>query len=96
MKHIELFENGFDETIIEKIKPENCPYIGYSPIEGFVFTVVPKLQPNNEIWYTSTDGNIVTLYPYYCVNDAYSNYDIISNAYSDKGVMKLSVDITTL
>jgi hypothetical protein len=31
MKHIELFENGFDETIIEKIKPENWPYIAYSP-----------------------------------------------------------------
>jgi hypothetical protein len=37
MKYIELFKNGFDSTITEKIKPENWPYIGYSPIKGFAF-----------------------------------------------------------
>ena len=34
MKYLELFKNGFDKTIEEKIKPENRPYIGYSPNEG--------------------------------------------------------------
>lgn len=40
MKYIELFKNGFDSTIIEKIKPENWPYVGYSPSEGFMFTEI--------------------------------------------------------
>ena len=41
-KYLELFTNGFDDTLAEKIKPENRPYIGYSPSEGLVFTVIPK------------------------------------------------------
>jgi hypothetical protein len=40
-KYLELFKDGFDATIAEKIKPENRPYVGYSPSEGVVFTVVP-------------------------------------------------------
>jgi hypothetical protein len=42
MKYIELFKNGFDSTIEEKIKPENGPYVGYSPSGGFAFTVIPE------------------------------------------------------
>ena len=38
MKYLELFKNGFDSTINDKIKPENQPYIGYSPTEGLRFT----------------------------------------------------------
>lgn len=41
-KYLELFKNGFDATIAEKIKPENWPYIGYSPSEGVMFTVIPE------------------------------------------------------
>ena len=51
MKHIELFKNGFDSTIDEKIKPENWPYVGYSPIDGFAFSITP-----NE------DGTMYTIY----------------------------------
>lgn len=70
MKYIELFKNGFDETIVEKIKPENYPYVGYSPNEGFAFAVIPdggidcgeatlagRTFPNNVIAYISADGN---------------------------------------
>ena len=42
MKHIEFFNNGFDKTVQEKIQPENWPYIGYSPNNGFMFTMVPE------------------------------------------------------
>lgn len=38
-KYLELFKDGFDETVTEKIKPKNWPYVGYSPSEGFAFTV---------------------------------------------------------
>jgi hypothetical protein len=42
-KYLELFINGFDETITDKIKVENKPYIGYSLTEGkLAYTVVPK------------------------------------------------------
>lgn len=39
MKYLELFKNGFDSTIDEKIKPENWPYVGYSPSEGLRFSM---------------------------------------------------------
>ena len=42
MKYIELFKNGFDSTITEKIKPENGPYVGYSPTEGLMLTEILK------------------------------------------------------
>ena len=32
-KYLELFPNGFDSTVAEKSKPENWPWVGYSPIE---------------------------------------------------------------
>ena len=42
MKYIELFKNGFDSPVIEKIKPENGPYVGYSPSEGLMLTEILK------------------------------------------------------
>jgi hypothetical protein len=43
MKHIELFKEGFDSTIDEKIQPENWPYIGYDEVNGeMVYTLVPE------------------------------------------------------
>ena len=42
MKYLELFKNGFDSTLEEKVKYENWPYVGYSPNEGLRFTIVPK------------------------------------------------------
>lgn len=42
MKYIELFKNGFDSTISEKIKPENWPYVGYSPSEGLRLSMIPE------------------------------------------------------
>lgn len=48
-------------------------------------------QPNNEIWYTSTDGNVVELYR---VND-FGGAQMVSNTYSDgKGVIKFDADLT--
>lgn len=44
MKHLELFNNGFDDTITEKLKPENWPYIGYDALNDAVAwsTIVEK------------------------------------------------------
>lgn len=49
-------------------------------------------QPNNEIWYTTTDGNVVTPY-----STATFGANIVSNTYSNgKGVIKFDADVTQL
>ena len=48
-------------------------------------------QANNEIWYTSSDGNVVT------PNDATALPTIVSNTYvGDKGIIKCASDITSI
>lgn len=46
-KYLELFNNGFDNTITEKLKPENWPYIGYDALNDTVAwsTIVEKEEP---------------------------------------------------
>lgn len=46
-KYLELFNNGFDDTITEKLKPENWPYIGYDALNDTVAwsTIVEKEEP---------------------------------------------------
>jgi hypothetical protein len=46
-KHLELFSNGFDATLEEKLKPANWPYIGYDLINDTVAwsTIVEKEEP---------------------------------------------------
>jgi hypothetical protein len=41
-KYLEYFEGPFDETVSEKIKPENKPYVAYSKTEGVVYTIIPE------------------------------------------------------
>ena len=90
MKYIELFKDGFDSTIDEKIKPENRPYIGYSPTEGLAFTIVPEPvtgPADNEIWYISNDGNVVTPY-----STSVFGANIVSNTYeNDRGGLLLLI-----
>lgn len=46
MKHIELFKDGFDSTVQEKIQPENWPYVGHDMVTGeIVYTVIPEEKP---------------------------------------------------
>ena len=52
---------------------------------------VPSGPANDEIWYTSSDGNIVTLY------NTSELPTIVSNTYVDgKGVIKCASDITSI
>ena len=68
----------------------NNAFIGEVPlIKGSGPTPVPV--PNDEIWYTSSDGNIVTPY------DATVLPTIVSNTYSDgKGIFKFATDVTSI
>lgn len=56
------------------------------------WTVQPPLGvPNDEIWYTSTDSNVVN------PNAAYLNATIASNTYSGgKGIIKFETDLTEI
>ena len=60
-KYLELFKGSFDDSIIEKMKPENYPYVAYSAAENrVVYGELPLAiegPADNEIWYTTTDGN---------------------------------------
>ena len=90
-KYLELFRGEVGD-LTEKTKLENKPYVAYSTKLGkVVFTEVVKLQPNNEIWYTTSNGEINPF------NDNYCNAKLISNTYKDgKGVAKFDSDITKI
>lgn len=48
MKHLELFKQGFDSTITEKVKTANYPYVGYDAVSGEVaFTELAPVIDNN-------------------------------------------------
>lgn len=57
----------------------------------YINPYIKLIQPNDEIWYTSTDGNVVTpdsATPFLDANG--KNINIISNTYeNDKGIIKL-------
>ena len=61
--------------------------LAYSSLINAIQTI-----PTNEIWYTSTDGNVVTPY----ATDVFGA-NIVSNTYSGgKGVIKFDGDVTTI
>ena len=74
----------------------SLPNISYTVDENKVYynPYVEPTQPNDEIWYTSTDGNIVTPESTTPFLDASgSNIPIISNTYKNgKGIIKLEKD----
>lgn len=94
-KYLELFKDGFDATIAEKIRPENKPYVGYSPSEGVVFTVIPEPvagPANNEIWYTTTTGEVTSANA--PLNTVFG-LEVVSHTYENgKGILVMSSDIT--
>lgn len=41
-KYLEYFDGAFDSTVVEKIKPENKPYVAYSKTDGVIYTIIHK------------------------------------------------------
>lgn len=89
----------FDGWLVDGVLDSDTSNPRYFCDEGYDYTVEPSVsaatpaQPNDEIWYTSTDGNIVT------PNSANfgTNITVTSNTYADgKGVIKLSGNATTI
>ena len=87
MKHIELFKDGFDSTVNEKIQPENWPYVGNDGVSGeIVYTLVPEPvtgPTDNEIYYTSTDENVINVVVDFETDLSVNGISIISNNYSN-------------
>ena len=61
MKYLELFKQGFDSTLEEKVKAENWPFVGHDLLSGeVVYTEIPEPTiPDNELWYTTTDDKVL-------------------------------------
>ena len=67
-------------------------YITLTDGSKIIIPRVPPIIPDNEIWYTSTDGKIVTPYD----PDAFGA-NIVSNEYEDgKGVIRFDEPITSI
>lgn len=57
-KYLELFKNGFDDTLAERKAVENYPFVGHDALTGeVVYTDIPVYS---YIYYTTVDGTIIT------------------------------------
>ena len=101
-KYLELFKGSFDDSINEKTKPENKPYIGYSLTDGIAYTVVPKpvVGPaDNEIWCTVNSELIPVPGALYSFNYSYDESTgkyIISTISGDKFTALIPFDLANL
>ena len=103
-KYLELFLGEVGD-LTEKTKLENKPYVAYSTKLGKVtYTVVPAKDPvvegpaDNEIWYTTTDGNVAN-FNIPSPESGYPGaiYTILSNEYvNGRGVIACKEKITIM
>lgn len=94
-KHLAYYENEWPANITELTAIENKPFVGYLKSGKQVrYTVIPKAAEgpaNNEIWYTSSTGNVVPPY------GATFGASIVTNTYEDdKGVIKFNNSVTII
>ena len=94
MKYLKKFTQHSDYEEFINGGGVSIPNVSYCENENEVHFKI--LTPNNEIWYISTDGNIVTPYsgsttPFLDVDG--NNIPIVSNTYENgKGIIKLEKD----
>ena len=96
MKYLKSFEKSSDYQSFINGGGVSLPNVSYCKKENEVH-YKPLVQQNNEIWYTSTDGNIVKPYsssttPFFDADG--NNIEIVSNTYENgKGIIKLNADL---
>lgn len=97
-KYLAYYENEWPANIAELTAVENKPFVGYLKDQGVQFTVVPvpvEGPADNEIWYTTTDGNPITrvevVTPDGTISVGGSENTLISNTY-ENGIGKLIFD----
>ena len=83
------YGNAFVKKTTKNLSIDRNKVLRISPIEA----VIEKQQPNNEIWYFSSDGEVVMPYN----SDSFDSATIISNEYAGgKGVITFDRDVTTI
>ena len=95
MKYLELIKGQFTADHEARAKQQE-PYVAYSEEAGgvmYTFIPEPVVGPaDNEIWYTSTDGNVISLFN----TDAFGA-NLVSNTYeNDKGILSFDNDVTSI
>lgn len=62
-EYLKLFKDGFDDTISSRRAYENYPFVGHDVLSGeVVYTEVPEPEiQDNEVWYTTTDGELANI-----------------------------------
>lgn len=95
MKYIELVK-GLFTTDHEARAKQADPYVAYSKeADKFMFTIIPEPATgpaDNEIWYISSDGNVVTPY-----STSAFGANIVSNTYEDEhGVITFDNSLTSI
>ena len=93
----QTFENGFTveiedtEGYVMEQSTDKALTIERNTIKPMASIEFTPSVPNNQIWYTSSDGNVVT------PRDSVFGANIISNTYSDgMGVITFDGDVTTI
>lgn len=100
-KYLAYYETEWPANIAELTAVENKPFVGYLKGEGVKFTIIPapvEGPANNEIWYTTVDGNIFDIAN--AIQDtesllslSYTGPNIISNEFdSNKKVYIVTFD----
>ena len=94
-KYLAYYENEWPANITELTALENKPFVGYLKDKGIQYTVVPapvEGPADNEIWYTSSDGNVVTP-----TNTDGFGANIVSNTYENgKGVITFDGNVAMI
>ena len=92
-KYLAYYETEWPANIAELTAVENKPFVGYLKGEGVQYTVIPEPIPETrKIYYTSTDGNIVTPN-----NTNVFGANIVSNTYENgQGIITFDGDVTMI
>lgn len=88
---IKIDKSNPSDKLIKIYNSDNISEISVANIDSVKIEVNPEDIPDNEIWYTSIDGKIVEPYS----NDVFGA-NIISNTYTDKGVIKFDGVVTEI
>ena len=92
-KYLAYYENEWPANIAELTAVENKPFVGYLKGGEVQYTVIPKPATgpaDNEIWYTTSNGNVKNPAGIFDVS-------IVSNDYENgKGVITFDGPVTNI
>ena len=92
MKYLKYFQEESEYTGYKSSTSYVVPNVSYVVSTNGIYYEAPVITPNNEIWYTSTDDNIVTPY-----SATVFGANIVSNTYENgKGIILFDGDVTTI